>query len=426
MAARKPPAPPSMTSATLPAQTQRFQEKREAILSAAADLFNQHGVKGATLADIASSVGLVTNSVTYYYRKKEDLASACFLRAIEVFREIIETAARQDGLEARVREFFRLHAALLADIDRGTHAPMLQFNDMRALPSPHFEQVSDAYNEMFRRLRELMRTPETAKLGRADLASRTYTVLSVAHWLRSWVDRYETEEYPRIADSVSDIVIHGSAGPRSRWSAPTAAELGWRLTPDDDATSEAFLRAASLLVNEQGYRGASVDMISAQLNVTKGSFYHHNDNKEDLISACFERTFAAIRRVLRLAASIEGTGWDRACAISRALARFQLSPEGPLLRLGATSALTDPTRRAEVRRTMSRLNERLAGVVVDGMIDGSIRPLHPVIAAQVAGGLVNSAVSLNHWVPGATLDNVAEIYVRPIFLGILCPPSEAG
>jgi AcrR family transcriptional regulator len=424
MSARKPSLP--MSSATLPPQTQRFQEKREAILSAAASLFNQHGVKGATLADIAASVGLVTNSVTYYYRKKEDLASACFLRAIEVFRGIIDSASRLGSVEARVHEFFRLHSALLADIDRGTHAPMMQFNDMRALPSPHFEQVSDAYNEMFRRLREMLRTPQTAQLGRADLAARTYAVLSVAHWVRGWIDRYETDEYARVGERVSDIVLHGSASASSVWSAPSAAELGWRLTGDDDAPSEAFLRAASLLVNEQGYRGASVDMISAQLNVTKGSFYHHNDNKEDLISACFERSFAVIRRALSLAEGIEGKGWDRACAISRALARFQLSPDGPLLRLGATSALSDPARRAEVRRSMSRLTERLAGVVVDGMMDGSIRPLHPVITAQVASGLINSAASLGHWVPGATPDNVAEVYVRPIFMGILCPPSVLG
>lgn len=45
-------------------QTARFQEKRDAILSAAASRFNEQGVKGATLADIAASVGLVTNSVT--------------------------------------------------------------------------------------------------------------------------------------------------------------------------------------------------------------------------------------------------------------------------------------------------------------------------------------------------------------------------
>jgi AcrR family transcriptional regulator len=414
-------------SATLPVQTQRFQEKREAILSAAARQFNQHGVKGATLADIAASVGLMTNSVTYYYRKKEDLATACFLRAIEILRGIVAQAAQQPGIEARIHEFFRLQAALFADIDRGIQAPLMQFNDMRALPSPHFELVSDAYNDMFRQVRELLRTPQTAQLARADLAARTYTVLSVAHGIRGWIDRYEADEYARIAERVSDIVIHGSAAPGSVWApAASQAEREWRLTVNDDATSEAFLRAASFLVNEQGYRGASVDMISAKLNVTKGSFYHHNDNKEDLISDCFERTFAVIRRALSLAEGIEGQGWDRVCAISRSLARFQLSSEGPLLRLSATSALSDTARRDDVRRTMGRLTERLAGVVVDGMMDGSIRPLHPVIAAQLASGLVNSAGSLAHWMPGANQDNVAEVYVRPVFLGILCPPSGAA
>ena len=72
----------------LPPSTPRYQEKREGVLNAAAVLFNQRGVKDATLSDIAASVGLVTNSVPYYYRKKEDLATACFLRTIDAFNEL--------------------------------------------------------------------------------------------------------------------------------------------------------------------------------------------------------------------------------------------------------------------------------------------------------------------------------------------------
>jgi AcrR family transcriptional regulator len=63
-----------------PAQTHRFMAKREAILDAAARQFNKYGLKGATLADVAGSVDLLTNSVTYYYRRKEDLVAACLLR----------------------------------------------------------------------------------------------------------------------------------------------------------------------------------------------------------------------------------------------------------------------------------------------------------------------------------------------------------
>ena len=67
---------------------------------------------------------------------------------------------------------------------------------------------------------------------------------------------------------------------------------------------------ATLLVNEQGYHGASIDKISTQLHVTKGSssssssYHHHNNNdnnEQDLIFTCFERTFAVLRCGLSLA-----------------------------------------------------------------------------------------------------------------------------
>src|SRR5918995_4483158 len=123
----------SSTVTERPPQTPRYQEKREAVLNAAAVLFNERGVKGATLSDIAASVGLVTNSVTYYYRKKEDLATACFLRTIDAFNALAAAAAQEAGTEARIGAFFSRLARLLADIELGRHAPIVNFNDIRAL-----------------------------------------------------------------------------------------------------------------------------------------------------------------------------------------------------------------------------------------------------------------------------------------------------
>ena len=62
--------------------TSSLPEKREAILVAAAQEFNQHGIKGATLEGVASRVGLLKASVNYYYRRKEDLAAAAMVRVI--------------------------------------------------------------------------------------------------------------------------------------------------------------------------------------------------------------------------------------------------------------------------------------------------------------------------------------------------------
>jgi AcrR family transcriptional regulator len=412
-----------------PPKTPRYQEKRDAVLNAAAVLFNERGVKGATLSDIAASVGLVTNSVTYYYRKKEDLATACLLRTIDAFNVLAAAAAREAGTEARIAAFFSHLARLLADIELGRHVPIVNFNDIRALPPTHAEQVFDAYTDMFRRVRALIGAPENQRLARQDLNARGHIVLSVAHNLRQWIDQYEVEEYPRVARRLADIVLHGLAAPGARWQAADG-ERDWNLgrQPGEDAaaTSEAFLRAATTLVNEQGYRGASVDRISARINLTKGSFYHHNDNKHDLIAECFERTFTVVRRALSLAENGPGSGWSRACAAARALVRYQLSDAGPLLRSTAISALPDDARRAAVRRTMQRLTERMTSVVVDGMIDGSIRALDPHIAAQASIAAINAAAELQRWVTSATIDNAADLFVRPALQGVLCPGFEAA
>jgi AcrR family transcriptional regulator len=400
--------------------TPRYQEKREGVLNAAAVLFNQRGVKGATLSDIAASVGLVTNSVTYYYRKKEDLATACFLRTIEAFNEVAAAAAREADTEARIVAFYATLARLLADIELGGHVPIVTFNDIRALPSPHAEKVFSAYTDMFRNVRNLLRGPQTSLLPRDDLNARGHIVLSAAHNLRQWIGRYEVEEYPRVAQRLADIVLHGMPAAGSGWEGADS-ERHWRLGEDSGGTSEAFLRAATALVNEQGYRGASVDKISARINVTKGSFYHHNDNKHDLISECFDRTFAVVRRALSLAEDGPGSGWSRACAAARALVRYQLSLEGPLLRATAVSALPDEAQRDRVRRTQFRLAERMTSVVVDGMIDGSIRPLDPHIAAQASIAAINAAAELQRWVPSATTDNAGDLFVRPALQGVLCP-----
>ena len=400
---------------SLSPQTQRFEKKREAILGAAARLFNQKGVKGTTLADVAQSVALITNSVTYYYRKKEDLASASFLRTIDVFNQLSERASGKADPQGRVRALLHLYADLLAQIARGDHADLMFFQDIRALRSPHVETVFDAYTDMFRRMRALL--PQSGRDGasRALLNARAHLLVTAVHSMRFAMSRYEIEDYARVADRIADILAHGLGGPRAHWSPPPL--------PRDissarcDTSAEAFLRAATFLVNEQGYRGASVEKISARLNVTKGSFYHHNDGKDDLVANCFARSFEVIRRAQNAAAELKGDGWTKLTATAAELVRYQLSDEGPLLRSTALSALPEAMRH-ELVATMSRLSFRYTHFIVDGIQDGSLRAVDQVIAAQLVSGMVDAAAELQRWVPSADANGAADLFARPLFFGL--------
>lgn len=411
-----------MAEAQTAPSTRRFTARRESILDAAARRFNAQGLKGATLADIAGDVGLVTTSLTYYYRRKEDLAAACYERAIALHRRLAEAASLPaSDAAARVTGFVLAEAALPAAQAQGLAPPQLEFNDIRALPERQAAAVFSAYNGLFKAVRALLAS--VPGLDRDGVNARAHLLLSAVHWLRNWLPRYEADDHPRVAQRVAQLLLHGLGAPAVAWPAP--AELARVPLPEpgslalDWGSGEAFLRAATELVNEQGYRGASVERIAARLQRTKGAFYHHNDTKLDLISACFDRSQALIRHTLRAAEAAHGAGWQRACAASVALVKFQLGPQGPLLRASAISALPDSTARERVRQQAQRLNERLVGVLVDGMQDGSVRPHDPVLGAQLLACAMNAAAELRRWVPGIGPDQVVASYVRPALMGLL-------
>ena len=80
---------PATAARGQPPATARYTRKKQAIVAAASEILNRDGIKGMTLANVAARVGLITTSVTYYFKKKEDLAVACLLEGIERFEAIV-------------------------------------------------------------------------------------------------------------------------------------------------------------------------------------------------------------------------------------------------------------------------------------------------------------------------------------------------
>ncbi len=400
--------------------TARFQDKRERILDGAARLFNQQGINGGMLSEVARNVGLAPNSLTYYYRRKEDLACACLERAMEAMGACADAAAREGTLAARVRGFFTGYLGLLAEIARGRHPELIRFSEILTLAPPHAATLAASYNQLFRRVRVLLDAPDGPMLDPAARNARAHLLQSTLSWTRAWIARHEPDDYALVGERVTDVLLHGIAAGR-RSPAARTVDLPWAeldgTGPDGDTTRTAYLKAATRLVNEHGYRGASVDRIAAELKLTKGSFYHHHGTKEELILACFERTFAVMRAAQQAAVAAPGHGVDRLATACRALLEFQLSAHGPLLRVTAWTGLPEAIR-SDMRRTLGRLGERFATLVLEGMQDGSLRILDPFVVAQVVNGMLNAAAELERWVRGVTAANALDLYAMPVFTGL--------
>jgi AcrR family transcriptional regulator len=396
--------------------TDRFERKREAILDASTELLNARGVKGLTLGLAADAVNLSTTSVTYYFKRKDDLAAACMLRGIAALMEIVSEALGEATPRAQLRALISLYLDRIRRAELGEAAPLPVLSDLRALNLPQRGEVAQAFMKLFRKLRTMFEAPELEWLSRGRRTARTHLIFEQLFWAAAWLPKYDPEDYVRIRERMFDILADGLAAPGSAW-APLAIPMSQLAPARQELGRDIFLLAATRLINRCGYRGASVDKISAELNVTKGSFYHHNEAKDDLVVACFDRTFEVMTRVQRLAMALPGDQWAQLSSAAAALAEYQLSEHGPLLRTSALTALPEAIRLEMVKHS-DRVSDRFASMISDGIAEGSIRPVDPFIAAQMLNATLNAGAELGFWVPGVSQKAAPAVFARPILMGV--------
>jgi AcrR family transcriptional regulator len=396
--------------------TRRFETRKSTIVTSAVDVLNRKGIRGMTLGDVAATLDLVPTAVIYYFKSKEELAATCFLKAIERYNDFISFAEDGATVRERVKRFLQAYFDFKRDVITGSAEPIAVFNDVRALNA---EPVNVAYVAMYRRARALLISPETEAWTRLELNARTHLLISEMFWIVAWINRHDPEEYDRIAERMAAVTAGGIAAPDARWS---PAALPSPITEGADAANELFLKAATELINEEGYVGASVEKISARLNVSKGSFYHHNETKEELVMACFERTFEVMRSVIRSAEEIRGSRYDTLATAASALVEYQMSGKARLLR---TSAITSAPESMQpyLLGQFERISVRLASLISDGIADGSLRAVDANIVAHTLTGMINAAAELHLWARNVTAKTAAGAYVRPFFEGLLSPPN---
>jgi AcrR family transcriptional regulator len=405
-----------------PAKTRRFHQKRERILDAAATLINRHGVRGMTFVDVAQLVELNTTSITYSFKRKELLAAAVLERALERIEALVEEAAAEPTPQARVERYIRLNFDLQARINAEIERPIAVISDIRALNEPFGSELTARYVQVFRKLRtffEAPKTPEEKILG----TIRAHVLVQNMFWLPAWLSQYSTGDYDRIIHRMIEIFEHGIAREGAGWTPELLPIDESELKVGIEGMPGNFARAATFLINERGYRGASVEQIASELNVTKGSFYHHLEAKDELVLECFRRSYGRVSLVQRAATKAGGNQWQQLSSSMATLLNVQLFSEFPLLRTTALQALPTDLRNDVLDRS-NRMARRFAGMMIDGITEGSVRSVDPLVASQAIMGALNSAYDLRDWIRGIDPDAAFAYYASTLAYGLFSPPPK--
>lgn len=388
--------------------TNRFSQRRSDILDVASNHINQFGVRGMTLTRIAQDLGIDTSSLTYYFRKREDLAVACLERTLEWQHEAASAASRTGYARSAVSSFLGAHFDVHRS-DRPGNSPQLTYlGDIRSISPERRTSLLDRYADSFRLIRECF-VADNGGRERAHIAASV--VMGCAHWLSVWVNDYADNDFGRIQTRLFELLDRGLGARGRRGATDGTVVLPPREPPSGDALSR-FLRAATELINRDGYHGASVEKIAAELGVSTGSFYHHLDNKDELVLACFERHFTQIEATHTAAREQASAPAERLALIASRLLELQLGEATPLMRASAYQALPPDLRAIVIRRT-GQASRHIAGIVADGAATGDLQAVDPAVASQFFASVINAASGLRSW------QSQRPVEVRAVLLGML-------
>jgi AcrR family transcriptional regulator len=401
-------------------RTKKYLARREAIVQAAIGLLNRKGLRGMTLADVAGHFDLAPTAVAYHFRTKESLAAECFMRSLAVYGELAADAAKASSPRAALESLVRGYFALLQAIGSERTADISRFDDVRALNDA---TVSAAYVDLFRALRGLLPPGGPSLEDRAASNAKTHFLLNQLMAVRFWIGLYAPEDYGRVCEQFLSIALDGlDASPRT-WAPARIAVPEPARSPAPDMR-ETFLRVATSLINIEGYRGASVEKICAALEVTRGAFYHHIDAKDDLVELCLRRSLEVVARAQRQALAMPGGGRDRLLGAVMRLVDHQMAGEAPLVRNGSSQAPEAIRPLIEIEYLRNCL--RFAGMVSDGIADGSLRAVDSYVGARMVDATVHGASELAQWLRPPITPRAWEEMVRPLFSGLAPQTASTG
>jgi AcrR family transcriptional regulator len=411
----------------------QHQLKFQSILSEAAQLFNWQGSRATTLVDIAGSLKLTKTCVYYYVKTKEDLVYQCYVSSCDMWLQKARQANSMDanGVE-KIVEMVRGHFDQYVDTlnDKAPHFAMLA--EVTSLDPEHAEDIARRWDEIFQLCCDMVdQGMAQGLIEKQDSAIVSSAIFSIIQWFPVWLNRTHAANPQPVIDRVLDVLLNGLAAERHQFAEIDFPDLSHLALDSFDrdvqnrTKREAFYRVGSIFFNQKGYKGTSLDEIASSLEVTKGAFYYHIKNKEELLYQCFNRTLDVERLLLAKADSAQGTGVEKLELALRYLFNVQFSEDGPLIRYRALPSL-DQQHRKQILKATSANSEQLGAYIRQGLEDKTLRNTDSSVAQYMLSGAVEASPDLVYRVTDVDSKALSATYFNLFVNGLASAGAEQG
>jgi len=186
------------------------------------------------------------------------------------------------------------------------------------------------------------------------------------------------------------------------------------IQPRSEETRERLMQAALASFAERGYDATGVAEICQRAGVSKGAFYYHFASKQALFLALLDQWLAALEREMTRLAAPSAPAAQSLQAMVGLLQQVFRDASGRLLMYLEfwRQAARDETIWQATVAPFQRYHALLAGMIEQGIAEGSLRPCDPQEAARA---LVSMAVGM---VLQSALDPSGNDWERSAQLGV--------
>jgi AcrR family transcriptional regulator len=231
-----------LTVAIEPKVRARYAAKRDAIMAAATTVFADQGLSGFTLAAVAKRMDLHPVSLTYYFKRKEDLAAAVLYETIDRYGEMLSLAEAGATPPERLRTLVTAYFETRARVALGQEIPLAPFNEIALIEGEQHAPLMEAFHTIYIRIAQLLKSEEMPWMTRLKRQALARLVVNALTWSDSWIGGYAPEDYPRVAARMAEIMLDGLG--RS-WPQLELLPLGTPSAENDEVTRDRFLVAAT-------------------------------------------------------------------------------------------------------------------------------------------------------------------------------------
>lgn len=181
--------------------------KRDAVLKAAAQLFNEFGYHATSLAMIADRLQVTKPTLYYYIQNKEDILFQCHRAGIELLHKAVAEANRAEVSAAvRLRATLLAYASLVLD----DFCKCLIRVGEESLPPENRKELSRLRLALDHDLRSIVQSGiDDGSFEPCDAKIAAYTLAGAINWTGRWFEADGPLNKEEVALRTTDVLLGG-------------------------------------------------------------------------------------------------------------------------------------------------------------------------------------------------------------------------